>query len=381
MLFEIDPDAKRASSVQKIALADLGYRERWDLQEWILSNPTILGEDLFIITDEFARFDRTRERLDVLAIDRSGKLVVVELKRSAVGTHAELQAIRYAAYCSTLSLSDIAEIHSDFQRRKGQQVGAEAATDAILEFVSDPGFSDLDNKPRIILGAEEFPPEITASVMWLRDCDIDIRCIRLATHRIGNHVVLDASILIPLPEAEEFIIRRERKEARVSRGTSEPSNSAEVRALHQHIINGLQGEPGFPSKSPPRKATSLYYKNVGNNTFLGVIRKSDHLRVELYIDEGDAEYNRALLTALETNRAEIEQELGRELVWDASGNARKCAVFTTYPFAVGESVEDAAAWAADRLKSFRSAFVSRYDSAKAKAEAALEVGSRLEHEA
>lgn len=375
MLFEIDPNAKRASSVQKIKLAELGYRERWDLQEWVLSNPAILGEGLFIVTDEFARFDRTRERLDVLAVDRNGKLVVVELKRTAVGTHADLQAIRYAAYCSTLSLSDIAEIHSDFLRRKGQEVGADAAKEEILQFISDPGFSDLDNKPRIILGAEEFPPEVTASVMWLRDCDIDIRCIRLSTHQVGTHVIVDASILIPLPEAEEFIIRRERKEARVARESSEPTNSAEVRALHQQIIDRLQGEPGFPSKSPPRKASSLYYKNIGSNTYLGVIRKSDHLRVELYIDEGDCDYNRALLAALERDRVAIERELGHDTVWDASGSARKCAVFTTHPFVAGESVEDAAKWAADRLKSFRTAFVSRYDAARETAAAAVAADS------
>ncbi len=59
MLFEINPGAKTASLTRPIALSDLGYRERYDLQEWVISNPSILGEELFVITDEYARFDRT----------------------------------------------------------------------------------------------------------------------------------------------------------------------------------------------------------------------------------------------------------------------------------------------------------------------------------
>jgi hypothetical protein len=179
MLFEINPGAKTASLMRPTALSDLGYRERYDLQEWVISNPSILGEELFVITDEYERFDRTRERLDVLALDRQGKLVVVELKRSAVGSHADLQAIRYAAYCATLRLQDVAEIHVEFRARRGEEIGPEEARRRILDYIANPEFTELDNQPRMILGAEEFPAEITASVIWLRTCNIDIRCVRL----------------------------------------------------------------------------------------------------------------------------------------------------------------------------------------------------------
>ena len=45
----------------------------------------ILGDDLLIIAKEFSDFDRTSERLDLLAIDRDGKLVIIELKRDRSG--------------------------------------------------------------------------------------------------------------------------------------------------------------------------------------------------------------------------------------------------------------------------------------------------------
>ncbi|HYW09916.1 MAG TPA: endonuclease NucS domain-containing protein, partial [Longimicrobium sp.] len=195
MLFIIDPQAQTAREVSTATLAGLKFRERYDLQEWVLATPRLLGEDLLVITSEFSGFDRTSERLDILAIDTRGKLVIVELKRSAVGTHAELQALRYAAYCSNLSLTDVAEIYADYLRKRGEDLSHDDAVARIRGFVEEPGFEGPDNKPRLILAAEEFPPEITATVMWLRTFQLDLTCVRLRPHMVGEHLVLDSSVL------------------------------------------------------------------------------------------------------------------------------------------------------------------------------------------
>ncbi|WP_371367627.1 hypothetical protein SRRS_14930 [Sporomusa rhizae] len=65
-----------------------GFKERYDIQEWIADNPNILGEELFIIAKEFNEFDKTRERTDLLALDREGNLVVIELKRDDTGEYS-----------------------------------------------------------------------------------------------------------------------------------------------------------------------------------------------------------------------------------------------------------------------------------------------------
>ena len=50
------------------------------MQEWISDNSYILGEKLLIIQKEFDGFSDTNERLDLLAMDENGKLVVIENK-------------------------------------------------------------------------------------------------------------------------------------------------------------------------------------------------------------------------------------------------------------------------------------------------------------
>jgi hypothetical protein len=218
MLFTVDIVAKTASHIEHVTLSQLQLRERYDLQEWVLQTPKLLGEDLLILTSEFSGFDKTAERLDVLALDKRGILTIVELKRSAVGTAAELQALRYAAYCSTMSLGDLADLLASYESRRTQaEVSPSDAEQKIKAFVSDPDFTALTDKPRIILGAEEFSPEITATVMWLRTFGIDISCIRLRPYNIAGQLVLDSSIIIPLPEAREFQIRRENKAAQQDR--------------------------------------------------------------------------------------------------------------------------------------------------------------------
>lgn len=232
MLFQVDPQSKQAQQMLPSSYASLGVMERYDLQEWILGTPEILGEPLLIISTEYDRFDKTSERLDLLAIDEAGKLVVIELKRNAAGTTADLQALRYAAYCSTLTVDDLATERSAFiQRRQGTTVPDATSRQELFTFAPDLDGNGLDSRPRIILGAEDFSPEITATVLWLRDFGIDISCVRLTPYKVGNQILLNSSVLIPLPEAEEFLIRREQKEDVAAR--------ARFKAPEQ-VIEGLQ---------------------------------------------------------------------------------------------------------------------------------------------
>jgi hypothetical protein len=57
-----------------------------------------------VIAEEFSEWEDSRRRIDLLGGDRDGNLVVIELKRTEDGGHMELQAIRYAAMVSALTM-------------------------------------------------------------------------------------------------------------------------------------------------------------------------------------------------------------------------------------------------------------------------------------
>jgi hypothetical protein len=165
MLYLYDKQNKSLAPCKETEFRSYGLLERQDLAKWVEQYPAILGEELLIITSEYDRFDKTNERLDLLALDKDGNLVVIELKRDDSGKNVDLQAIKYAAYCSTLRLTDIVDMYVKYHKQKGVEVAADAAQAAILDFIDNDDFEEINDRPRIILVSKEFRPEVTASVL------------------------------------------------------------------------------------------------------------------------------------------------------------------------------------------------------------------------
>ena len=61
-LFRIDQTNGKSGEVAEVDFKSLGFQERRDIQEWIVDNPSILGEKLLVVGKEFSGFDRTNER-------------------------------------------------------------------------------------------------------------------------------------------------------------------------------------------------------------------------------------------------------------------------------------------------------------------------------
>ena len=66
MLYVYDKRKKALAPCRETEFKTHGLLERQDLAKWIELNPSILGEELLIITSEYDRFDKTSERLDLL---------------------------------------------------------------------------------------------------------------------------------------------------------------------------------------------------------------------------------------------------------------------------------------------------------------------------
>lgn len=165
------------------------------------------------VSTEFDRFTNSQDRLDVLALDRSGNLVVIELKRDSAAGYADLQAIRYAAMVSSMTIEVLIPHYVSYRKRYDEEPLSETeAKGQLVEFVESESFSELSNKPRIILCSEGFSQEITATVLWLRDSDIDIRCVKITPYKVDEQIIIVPKVLIPFEEAKQYLIDIKRKE-------------------------------------------------------------------------------------------------------------------------------------------------------------------------
>ena len=219
-----------AQAAEPISLAEAGLTERADLQEWVLKNPQMLGENVLIVTFEFDRWGTTRgenprDRLDVLGLGADGRLVVAELKRDVAPDIIYSQALKYAAMASRFDDATLSEYHARYLTRQGTLVSREVAWAQLLEHAPDIGESTL-RRPRVVLLARDFPMQVTAMAVWLNEM-LDVTLMRFQAYQAADRVVLTVSQLLPVPDVEEFTVAPQRAEAR---GASDPARIGQRQA-------------------------------------------------------------------------------------------------------------------------------------------------------
>lgn len=232
-LFEMTPNSFEA--VTAGSFPELGIGERADIQRLLRGQISILGEELLVLAEEFGDWKESKRRIDLLAVDRDANLVVIELKRTQDGGHMELQAIRYASMVAAMTFERAAAIYAAF---KSEPI--DAAKKQLLEFIGwhEPDEDAFANQVRIVLVSADFSKELTTAVLWLREHEIDIRCIRLQPYTVAGKTLVDVQPIIPLPEAEEYTVRLREKEQEERRNRS-GRWSAESRQFCIDYWNGV----------------------------------------------------------------------------------------------------------------------------------------------
>ena len=203
-MYKVNRSENRLVRLEERRFSDLNLHERDHLQEWLVQMPEALGEDLLIIQKEFDGFEDTRERLDVLALDKEGRLVVVENKLDDSGRDVVWQALKYVAYCSSLKKAEIVDICQKYLDRWSK--GSNAATN-LCEFLE---IDDLDgtvlnagNEQRLMLVAANFRKEVTSTVLWLIGHGIRVQCFRVVPYGFEQELLIDLVIWISRTHALE----------------------------------------------------------------------------------------------------------------------------------------------------------------------------------
>lgn len=215
-IYKVVGDKERLVEVDSTSFGEEGILERADLQRILRDQPEVLEERLLIISEEFGNWQDSNRRIDLLGLDAEGRLVVVELKRGETGGHMDLQAIRYAAMVANMTFQQTVDTYQDYLDKRAKQVGASVEEGAAeISLRENLAGNDQDDTvvhteiPRIILASENFSKELTTCVMWLNDSWLreagqEIKCVRLQPHRNGDEILIEASVVIPLPEASDY---------------------------------------------------------------------------------------------------------------------------------------------------------------------------------
>lgn len=330
-MYILDQKSKTLIKAEKCTFKSLNLKERQDLQEWIAKEPSSLGEDLLIIQKEFDGFADTRERLDLLAIDKKGNLVVIENKLDDSGRDVTWQAIKYASYCSSLSKQDVINIFQKYLGTSG------SAVDTLSEFFDNRDIEDIEinkgNSQRIILVAANFHKEVTSSVLWLQNFNLRIKCFKVTPYKYGDQVMVEFDQIIPIEDTEEFQIKIANKEQE----ESVESESTQIRYRNRHkfwsefieyskTINGLYAASTAVTDNWMGK--SVRTMSGGS---INVIINKDNCRVELYINSGEQARNKEIFDKLAAHKSNIDAQING-LEWQRMDDKVTCRVRLDMPY-------------------------------------------------
>ena len=317
-MYKVNIHLNRVEKIKRSSFQELKFSERNHLQEWIEKQPDIFGEELLIIQKEFDGFDETKERLDLLALDKGGNLVIVENKLDDSGRDVVWQSVKYASYCSALSKTNILEIYQKYLSKQNIQQDAKKN---ICDFFDKEEFDTVvlnnGSMQRIIMVAANFRKEVTSTVLWLMKHGVNIKCFKATPFKNNDEIYLSVEQIIPLPEAEELMIgiaEKERQETDTELGNVKRENLR--KEFWQHTLeffnkNNLDIYKGVsPSKD--------HWLNTGagiSGVHYSLIFLKDEIRVEFALDTGSKNSNKSMFDYLFSKKDEIENTFKESLVW------------------------------------------------------------------
>ena len=323
-MFQIDRTANRLRKLERTSFSEVGFREREHLQEWLATMPDALceamseGEDgLLIIQKEFDGFDGTRERLDLLALDKSGQLVVIENKLDDSGRDVVWQALKYAAYCSSLKKVEIVGIFQQYLDRHGSGDAASTICEFLGEDTLDQVVLNDGTDQRIIFIAANFRREVTATVLWLREHQIDARCIKVMPYKFGEELFIDLQQVIPTPEAADYMIRMAEKdsEEKNAKGAQRWSHQMRVEFWEQ-ALEGLRGAGLERWQNITPSKDHWVNSSIGvSGCTLTLIFLRHEVRVEFQLSRSSRDENKWLFDQLASEKERYEQAVGEPLEW------------------------------------------------------------------
>lgn len=174
------------SSYSELKIESLIIPER----ELELFHENIFNEDLMFISNQRTlkntfKHDTSTNRLDVLAVDRHGNGVIIEIKKNTGYLGMETQALFYLS-----SISPYTGL--SFLRLGLGKEPSEEQIRTVREFLNCP-LESLNKSSRILLLANTFNPAVFSLGTWLNNANCSFKAISYHVTQIGNEKFIQFS--------------------------------------------------------------------------------------------------------------------------------------------------------------------------------------------
>lgn len=163
--------------------------------------------------------------------------------------------------------------------------------------------------------------------MWMLNHGISVQCFKATPYQYGDELLLDIEQIIPVKEAEEYLIKMADK-TKEAQSVKEANKG--IDELRRRYWTALLDKFNTVSKQFQNVNPSTDHWLSGGSGVSGIpfsfVATKNYASVEININKGDRETNKAIYDRLEAQKEEIEKDFGAELVWQRLEEKKSCRI-------------------------------------------------------
>ena len=211
-MWEVTPQ----NTLTEITSSEINLEER--LEDWLESDISMLDPDLLVIGRQVTTdFGGT---IDLLCVDSTGALVVVELKKGQTPRDVTAQALDYASWVKDLSFERIVDIASGYSK-----IGSSLDKAFPAKFEGKPLPDTLNLSHRSLIVAESMDSSTERIVQYLSDLNVPINVATVQHFKTGHGREVLAQVFLVEPEVATS------KGQSTSKGRSQYVTTAQMEVL------------------------------------------------------------------------------------------------------------------------------------------------------
>ncbi len=190
-LYGITPDNKFNE------YAETGFQDEHQeavLETWLENNPGKIIENGSLLMIGRQVGTNLGSYIDLLAVDKQGDLVVIELKRNRTPRETLAQALEYASFVEKLGYEQLDEIFRNYIRDEALNLAQ--YHHEYFSLVSDEAVV-FNNDQRIVIVGQKITPEIRQTSTFLRNKGVRVTCLEFTFFKADDGLrLLSTNIVV-----------------------------------------------------------------------------------------------------------------------------------------------------------------------------------------
>jgi|GEM_PF-250563 len=276
----VELEEAEAVDFASLPIGDRDTARESDLEDLLADNVNLVvasgdaDETLLIIGRQIAT--ATGKTMDLVALDNTGALTLIEVKRDARDVrgrrdNAEIQAVRYAASLATLRTVDelVTKLYAPYiekyqeeerMRVGGGRTAVEWARKKLEEFIetNDIPTERLNHAQKVVLIGAGFDEDTISAAAWMAENWLPLRVIEVRPYRLGKDLyALDVQQIIPPSANKDYYVDVMARSSAMRAGGRARGTLASRPRVKDLLAVGLiaEGDELWFKKTPDKRAT------------------------------------------------------------------------------------------------------------------------------